>query len=205
MHVGNLLSLVSLFHLAREGHKPIALIGGATACIGDPSGRSSGMSKMYVYMCGCDECCCVCIFAFANTIIVSGYFRNLLHTLTSTLALALSFTLTLTHTRTHAYTHTHTQSLYSHTTHTLLTHTHTHPVERKMMDRAQIAENAACLRDSMHAIWDHMLTQTGGQSVRGIALTTVNNADWYASYDVISFMQEIGAHLRTTRLLSRDR
>ncbi|CRL05321.1 CLUMA_CG018131, isoform A [Clunio marinus] len=41
LHVGNLLILISLLHSQRGGHKPIALLGGATARIGDPSGRSS--------------------------------------------------------------------------------------------------------------------------------------------------------------------
>ncbi|KAI9340866.1 tyrosine-tRNA ligase [Obelidium mucronatum] len=41
LHVGNLLTIVALIHFAARGHQPIALIGGATASIGDPSGRSS--------------------------------------------------------------------------------------------------------------------------------------------------------------------
>eukprot|EP00158_Paraphelidium_tribonemae_P003762 Partr_v1_DN26352_c0_g1_i1_m43353 putative tyrosyl-tRNA synthetase len=36
LHVGNLLALISLMHVWRSGHNVIALVGGATACIGDP-------------------------------------------------------------------------------------------------------------------------------------------------------------------------
>ncbi|UXI21643.1 hypothetical protein NH340_JMT07586 [Sarcoptes scabiei] len=39
LHVGNLLVLISLFHLAHHGHKIIVLIGDCTAKIGDPSGK----------------------------------------------------------------------------------------------------------------------------------------------------------------------
>ena len=41
LHVGNLLVIMGLLHAQRAGHKSIALIGGATARIGDPSGKSS--------------------------------------------------------------------------------------------------------------------------------------------------------------------
>jgi tyrosyl-tRNA synthetase len=41
MHVGNLLAVMTLMRLQKAGHKPIALVGGATGLIGDPSGRSS--------------------------------------------------------------------------------------------------------------------------------------------------------------------
>ena len=40
LHVGNLVPIVLLVHLKNFGHKPIALIGGATGMIGDPSGKS---------------------------------------------------------------------------------------------------------------------------------------------------------------------
>lgn len=39
LHIGNLLILMKLMHWQRAGQKPVALIGGATALIGDPSGR----------------------------------------------------------------------------------------------------------------------------------------------------------------------
>lgn len=41
LHVGNLLPLLGLLHLTANGHKSLALIGGATGSIGDPSGRST--------------------------------------------------------------------------------------------------------------------------------------------------------------------
>ena len=40
LHVGNLVSLMGLVHLARAGHNAVALVGGGTAMIGDPSGKS---------------------------------------------------------------------------------------------------------------------------------------------------------------------
>jgi tyrosyl-tRNA synthetase len=40
LHIGNLIPIMLLVHLQRCGHKPIALVGGATGMIGDPSGRS---------------------------------------------------------------------------------------------------------------------------------------------------------------------
>ncbi|XP_041978460.1 tyrosine--tRNA ligase, mitochondrial [Aricia agestis] len=41
LHVGNLLVIINLLHWQRGGHNVIALLGGATGHIGDPSGRSS--------------------------------------------------------------------------------------------------------------------------------------------------------------------
>lgn len=41
LHVGNLVSLMGLIRLARAGHTAVALVGGGTAMIGDPSGKSS--------------------------------------------------------------------------------------------------------------------------------------------------------------------
>jgi tyrosyl-tRNA synthetase len=38
--VGNLVQIMTLMHFQRSGHRPIALIGGATGMIGDPSGKS---------------------------------------------------------------------------------------------------------------------------------------------------------------------
>ncbi|MBX2880366.1 MAG: tyrosine--tRNA ligase [Granulosicoccus sp.] len=39
LHVGNLASLMLLVFLQRDGHQPIALVGGATGMVGDPSGK----------------------------------------------------------------------------------------------------------------------------------------------------------------------
>jgi len=40
LHVGHLQQLMSMAHLQRAGHRPIALVGGGTTRIGDPSGKS---------------------------------------------------------------------------------------------------------------------------------------------------------------------
>ena len=40
LHVGHLVALMLLRRVARAGHEPVALVGGATGMIGDPSGRS---------------------------------------------------------------------------------------------------------------------------------------------------------------------
>jgi tyrosyl-tRNA synthetase len=44
-HVGHLIPLMALLHFQREGHRPIALLGGGTAMIGDPTGKNE-MRKM---------------------------------------------------------------------------------------------------------------------------------------------------------------
>jgi tyrosyl-tRNA synthetase len=41
LHVGNLVPVMGLVHLQRAGHRPIALVGGGTGMIGDPSGKAS--------------------------------------------------------------------------------------------------------------------------------------------------------------------
>ena len=41
LHIGNLVPVMLLVHLQKAGHKPIALVGGATGMVGDPSGKSS--------------------------------------------------------------------------------------------------------------------------------------------------------------------
>src|ERR1700688_2252066 len=40
LHIGNLLHMVTLARLQRFGHSPIAIAGGGTGMIGDPSGKS---------------------------------------------------------------------------------------------------------------------------------------------------------------------
>lgn len=40
LHIGSLVPIILLVHLEKFGHKPIALVGGATGMIGDPSGKS---------------------------------------------------------------------------------------------------------------------------------------------------------------------
>ncbi len=41
LHVGSLVPIVLLMHMQRHGHKPVALVGGATGMIGDPTGKSA--------------------------------------------------------------------------------------------------------------------------------------------------------------------
>jgi len=41
LHIGNLVPIMLLAHFQRAGHKPYALVGGATGMIGDPSGKSN--------------------------------------------------------------------------------------------------------------------------------------------------------------------
>jgi tyrosyl-tRNA synthetase len=40
LHIGSLVPILLLIHLQRAGHKPVALLGGATGMVGDPSGKS---------------------------------------------------------------------------------------------------------------------------------------------------------------------
>ena len=40
LHIGSLVQIMTLVHLQRCGHKPFALVGGATGMVGDPSGKS---------------------------------------------------------------------------------------------------------------------------------------------------------------------
>lgn len=46
LHVGNLLVMMPLAHMQRHGHSPIALVGGGTGLIGDPSGKSTERQLM---------------------------------------------------------------------------------------------------------------------------------------------------------------
>ena len=41
LHIGSLVPILLLVHLQRAGHKPVALVGGATGMVGDPSGKSA--------------------------------------------------------------------------------------------------------------------------------------------------------------------
>lgn len=45
LHVGHFLQMVVMAHMQKAGHRPIAIIGGGTAMVGDPSGRTD-MRKM---------------------------------------------------------------------------------------------------------------------------------------------------------------
>ena len=41
LHVGSLAQIMTMIHFQRSGHKPVALVGGATGMVGDPSGKSA--------------------------------------------------------------------------------------------------------------------------------------------------------------------
>lgn len=45
LHVGHYLAMIAMAHMQKAGHRPIALVGGGTAMIGDPSGKTD-MRKM---------------------------------------------------------------------------------------------------------------------------------------------------------------
>ena len=46
LHVGHLLPVMAMAHLQRAGHKPIAIVGGGTAMVGDPTGRDESRPIM---------------------------------------------------------------------------------------------------------------------------------------------------------------
>ncbi|MBF0495662.1 MAG: tyrosine--tRNA ligase [Deltaproteobacteria bacterium] len=48
LHVGSLIPIMSLVHMQRQGHRPIALVGGGTGLVGDPSGKTE-MRKILTY------------------------------------------------------------------------------------------------------------------------------------------------------------
>ena len=41
LHIGNMVQIMTLVHFQQCGHRPIALVGGATGMVGDPSGKSA--------------------------------------------------------------------------------------------------------------------------------------------------------------------
>ena len=45
LHVGHFIQIMVMMHMQKAGHRPIALIGGGTTLVGDPSGRTD-MRKM---------------------------------------------------------------------------------------------------------------------------------------------------------------
>src|SRR6187549_3474555 len=48
LHVGSLLVMMALAHMQRHGHSPIAVVGGGTGLIGDPSGKSAERQLMSI-------------------------------------------------------------------------------------------------------------------------------------------------------------
>jgi tyrosyl-tRNA synthetase len=48
LHIGSLVPIMSLAHMQKNGHRPIALVGGGTGMVGDPSGKTE-MRKLLTY------------------------------------------------------------------------------------------------------------------------------------------------------------
>jgi tyrosyl-tRNA synthetase len=48
LHVGSMIPLMAMAHLAQGGHRPVAVLGGGTAMVGDPSGRTELRQMMTV-------------------------------------------------------------------------------------------------------------------------------------------------------------
>ncbi|KPC99682.1 Tyrosine--tRNA ligase [Geobacillus sp. BCO2] len=46
LHIGNLAAILTLRRFQQAGHRPIALVGGATGLIGDPSGKKASARSM---------------------------------------------------------------------------------------------------------------------------------------------------------------
>lgn len=46
LHIGHFIAMMFMAHMQKHGHRPIALVGGGTAMIGDPSGRSDMRTMM---------------------------------------------------------------------------------------------------------------------------------------------------------------
>src|SRR3954468_5276293 len=48
LHVGHLVPIMGLVHVQQSGHRPIALVGGGTGLIGDPSGKATERALLSV-------------------------------------------------------------------------------------------------------------------------------------------------------------
>src|SRR3569832_90660 len=48
LHIGNLAQIMTLLHFQKAGHAPVALVGGATGMVGDPSGKSEERNLLSV-------------------------------------------------------------------------------------------------------------------------------------------------------------
>src|SRR6476469_7752285 len=46
LHIGHLVQVMALAHFQQHGHRPIALVGGGTTMVGDPTGRATGRAIM---------------------------------------------------------------------------------------------------------------------------------------------------------------
>jgi tyrosyl-tRNA synthetase len=108
LHVGHLLPIMGLVRLQHAGHRPVALVGGGTGMIGDPSGKSA---------------------------------------------------------------------------------------ERQLNTREVVEANADALRGQLERFLDF-----GGSA----AATMVNNLDWLAPLDVLSFLRDVGKHFSVNVMLARE-
>jgi len=109
LHVGTLLTIMGLARLQRVGHSPIAIVGGGTGMIGDPSGKT---------------------------------------------------------------------------------------VERQLLSREQIDENVAGIRRQLERFLDF---DRAGNPAR-----IVNNADWLASLDLLSFLRDTGKYFTVNYMLQKE-
>src|SRR6187431_1941059 len=50
LHIGHLVQIMTLVHFQRCGHRPVALVGGATGMVGDPSGKSAERNLLSEYV-----------------------------------------------------------------------------------------------------------------------------------------------------------
>ena len=48
LHIGSLVPIILLMHFQKAGHNPIALVGGATGMVGDPSGKSEERNMLSI-------------------------------------------------------------------------------------------------------------------------------------------------------------
>lgn len=109
LHVGSLLPVMNLVRLQRAGHSPIAIVGGGTGMIGDPSGKT---------------------------------------------------------------------------------------VERQLLGREQIDANVAGIRGQLEKFLDFHAPSNAAQ--------LINNADWLASTDLLTFLRDVGKYFTVNYMLAKD-
>jgi tyrosyl-tRNA synthetase len=109
LHVGSLLPILVLARMQRAGHRPIAIVGGGTGLIGDPSGKSA---------------------------------------------------------------------------------------ERQLLTREQVGENLAGIRRQLEKFLDFEAPQN--------AARIVDNAEWLASLDVMSFLRDVGKYFTVNYMLAKE-
>jgi tyrosyl-tRNA synthetase len=110
LHVGSLLPIMALARMQRAGHSPIAIVGGGTGMVGDPSGKAQ---------------------------------------------------------------------------------------ERQLLTIEQVNENLAGIRKQLERFLDF-------ESDRANSARIINNADWLASMDLMSFLRDVGKHFTVNYMLSKE-